>query len=63
MTPEFTAPWTVAIYPGSSGNSVELVPKMAPDPRFALPPARRAMNRSHPPAGCLSARLGGRNEK
>ena len=56
------ARWTVTIHPTEHGHWIELVPKLAPDPRFAyrqedVPAA------SHPPLAACMARLGGRVEK
>lgn len=52
------ARWTVAIHPAGQGSTVELCPKLAPDPRFAyrqqdVPAA------SHPPLAACMARLAG----
>lgn len=52
------APWTVSIHSTPQGNSVELRPKLVPDPRFAyrlgdIPAA------SHPPLAASLARLAG----
>lgn len=52
------APWEINIYHGSHGCSVELTPKLRPDPRFAyrqgdVPAA------SHPPLAACLAQLAG----
>ncbi len=54
-----SAPWSMDIHPTGHGISVELRPKLTPDPRFAyreddIPAA------SHPPLAACMARLGGR---
>jgi 23S rRNA G2445 N2-methylase RlmL len=52
------APWTVAIHPSDRGLTVELVPKMVPDPRlFYRQGDIRAA--SHPPLAACMARLAG----
>ncbi len=53
------APWSMDIYPTRHGTSVELRPKLTPDPRFTyrkddIPAA------SHPPLAACMARLSGR---
>ena len=54
-----SAPWSVALYPTGRGISVELHPKLTPDPRFTYREADiRAA--SHPPLAACMARLGGR---
>ena len=56
-----SAPWTIAIHPDGRGSSVELSPRMTPDPRLhyrhADVPAA-----SHPPLAACMARLAGRRE-
>lgn len=52
------APWAIDIHPGTRGDSVELRPRLSPDPRHAyrlddVPAA------SHPPLAACMARLGG----
>ncbi len=54
-----SAPWTVQIHATAGGQSVELSPKVVPDPRFAyrqedVPAA------SHPPLAACLARMAGR---
>jgi len=53
------APWTIAIHSTGRGNSVELSPRLTPDPRFYyrqddVPAA------SHPPLAACMARLAGK---
>lgn len=55
------APWAVDIHPAADGESVELRPRISPDPRHAyrlddVPAA------SHPPLAACLARLAGRQE-
>ncbi len=52
------APWTISIYPAEQGGSVELSPKLVPDPRryFRLQDIPAA---SHPPLAACMARLAG----
>ncbi len=55
------APWAIDIHPGARGDSVELRPRLSPDPRYAwrlddVPAA------SHPPLAACMARLAGRQE-
>ena len=55
------APWAMDIHPGADGDSVELRPRISPDPRHAyrlddVPAA------SHPPLAACMARLAGRQE-
>jgi 23S rRNA G2445 N2-methylase RlmL len=55
------APWAVDIHPSAQGDSVELRPRISPDPRHAyrlddVPAA------SHPPLAACMARLAGRQE-
>lgn len=52
------APWTIAIHPTGRGSTVELSPRLSPDPRFAyrqqdVPAA------SHPPLAACMARIAG----
>ena len=53
------APWEIEIHPAGRGSSVELRPRLTPDPRFyyrvADVPAA-----SHPPLGACMARLAGK---
>ena len=56
------APWAIDIHPTTDGESVELRPRISPDPRHAyrlddVPAA------SHPPLAACMARLAGRQEK
>lgn len=55
------APWAVDIHPAGRGSSVELRPRLAPDPRFTY---RRddVAAASHPPLAACMARLAGRAE-
>ena len=55
------APWAIDIHPTADGESVELRPRLSPDPRHAyrlddVPAA------SHPPLAACMARLAGRQE-
>jgi 23S rRNA G2445 N2-methylase RlmL len=52
------APWSMDLYPTGRGISVELRPKLTPDPRFTYreDDIRAA---SHPPLAACMARLGG----
>ena len=52
------APWTIAIHPSEHGATVELVPKLTPDPRrsFRLGDIPAA---SHPPLAACMVRLAG----
>jgi len=53
------APWSMDLFPVGNGISVELRPKLTPDPRFTYREADiRAA--SHPPLAASMARLGGR---
>ena len=54
-----SAPWSMDLLPTGPGISVELRPKLAPDPRFTYreDDIRAA---SHPPLAACMARLGGR---
>jgi 23S rRNA G2445 N2-methylase RlmL len=53
------APWSIDLLPVGNGISVELRPKLTPDPRFTYREADiRAA--SHPPLAASMARLGGR---
>jgi 23S rRNA G2445 N2-methylase RlmL len=53
------APWSMDLLPAGNGISVELRPKLTPDPRFTYREADiRAA--SHPPLAASMARLGGR---
>lgn len=52
------APWTIAVHPGERGLSVELTPRLVPDPRlFYRQGDIRAA--SHPPLAACMARLAG----
>jgi len=53
------APWAVEIYPSGRGSSVELRPRLTPDPRYYF---RRqdVPAASHPPLAACMARLAGR---
>jgi predicted RNA methylase len=53
--------WTMDIYPGDRGNSVELRPNVTPDPRFYYR-RRDVPASSHPPLAACMARLAGRAE-
>ncbi len=54
-----SAPWSMDLLPTGDGISVELRPKLTPDPRFTYREADiRAA--SHPPLAACMARLGGR---
>jgi predicted RNA methylase len=54
-----SAPWSMDLLPTGHGISVELRPKLTPDPRFTYREADiRAA--SHPPLAACMARLGGR---
>ncbi len=55
------APWAIDVHPTARGDSVELRPRLSPDPRHAwrladIPAA------SHPPLAACMARLAGRHE-
>ena len=54
-----SAPWAIDIHPAGRGNSVELRPRLTPDPRFYF---RRhdVPAASHPPMAACMARLAGR---
>jgi len=54
------APWSMDLFPARDGISVELRPKLTPDPRFTYrqDDIRAA---SHPPLAACMARLGGRS--
>jgi len=52
------APWTIAVYPSSRGDTVELSPKLTPDPRFFYR-QKDVPAASHPPLAACMARLGG----
>ena len=55
------APWSVDIHPSKRGDSVELRPRLSPDPRFYFRESDvRAA--SHPPLAAAMARLAGRFE-
>jgi 23S rRNA G2445 N2-methylase RlmL len=52
------APWTIAIHPTGRGSTIELSPRLSPDPRFTyrqqdVPAA------SHPPLAACMARIAG----
>ena len=54
-----SAPWSIDVHPAGRGSSVELRPRLSPDPRFSyrqddIPAA------SHPPLAACMARLAGR---
>jgi 23S rRNA G2445 N2-methylase RlmL len=53
-----SAPWTIAIYPGERGDSVELCPKLSPDPRYYYRQGFVSAA-SHPPLAACMARLSG----
>jgi hypothetical protein len=53
--------WTMDIYPGKRGPSVELRPNLTPDPRFAYR-RRDVPAASHPQLAACMARLAGRME-
>ena len=52
------APWAIEVHPGPSGDTVELRPRLTPDPRF---PYRQqdVPAASHPPLAAAMARLAG----
>lgn len=52
------APWAVDIHPSKRGDSVELRPRISPDPRF-LYRERDVPAASHPPLAACMARLAG----
>jgi len=56
-----SAPWTIEVHPAEHRDSVELTPKLVPDPRLHF---RRAdvPAASHPPLAACMARLAGRRE-
>ena len=56
-----SAPWTIAIHPAAHGSSVELIPRLTPDPRFHYRHADVPAS-SHPPLAACMARLAGRRE-
>jgi tRNA G10 N-methylase Trm11 len=55
------APWSVAIHSVEHGYSVELSPRLVPDPRFSYR-QKDVPAASHPPLAACMARLGGRVE-
>jgi 23S rRNA G2445 N2-methylase RlmL len=54
-----SAPWAVDIHPSKRGDSVELRPRLSPDPRFFYR-ERDVPAASHPPLAACMARLAGR---
>lgn len=58
----YHAPWTIEIFPDGNSSSVELVPKLAPDPRFSYR-QKDVPAASHPPLAASLARLGGCQNK
>jgi 23S rRNA G2445 N2-methylase RlmL len=52
------APWTIAIHPARHGGSVELTPRLTPDPRLAYR-VQDVPAASHPPLAACMARLAG----
>lgn len=52
------APWAMEIHPGPSGETVELRPRLSPDPRFPYR-QRDVPAASHPPLAAAMARLAG----
>lgn len=56
-----SALWAIDIHPAENGNSVELRPRMTPDPRFYFR-RRDVPAASHPPMAACMARLAGRTE-
>lgn len=55
------APWALEIHPTARGNSVELSPRLTPDPRFYYRQAD-VPAASHPPLAACMARLAGKHE-
>jgi len=55
------APWAVDIHPTKRGDSVELRPRLSPDPRFYYR-ERDVPAASHPPLAACMARVAGRAE-
>ena len=53
------APWSVDIHPSKRGDSVELRPRLSPDPRFFYR-ERDVPAASHPPLAACMARVAGR---
>jgi 23S rRNA G2445 N2-methylase RlmL len=53
------APWAVDIHPSKRGDSVELRPRLSPDPRFFYR-ERDVPAASHPPLAACMARVAGR---
>ncbi|MFH0907608.1 MAG: methyltransferase domain-containing protein [bacterium] len=56
-----SAPWSIDIHPTGQGSSVELRPRLSPDPRFFYREDDVAAA-SHPPLAACMARLAGRVE-
>ncbi|MBU1693715.1 MAG: methyltransferase [Verrucomicrobia bacterium] len=56
------APWAIDIHPAGRGSSVELRPRLAPDPRFYYRRQDIAAA-SHPPLAACMARLAGKVEE
>ena len=56
-----SAPWAIEIHPTGQGSSVELRPRLSPDPRFFYREDDVAAA-SHPPLAACMARLAGRVE-
>jgi len=52
------APWSVDVFPASGGATVELRPRLSPDPRLAYRQGEVAAG-SHPPLAAAMARLAG----
>jgi 23S rRNA G2445 N2-methylase RlmL len=56
------APWAVDIHPSKRGDSVELRPRLSPDPRFSYR-ERDVPAASHPPLAACMVRVAGRGER
>lgn len=56
------APWEIDVHPCDAGQSIELRPRLVPDPRFAFRMDDIAAA-SHPPLAACLARLAGRQEQ